>query len=141
MAGGKRECKENSRKCVLCGGSIALPPYVRANIARPLSGMPLTKKRNFLLFLLAEGHTVGTLLHLRVYLMSANQDAIQRAEIPLGTVVRTLGDGTFDAFICMIVHCSYLLSRSESSMPCFLRSYSEDSPESEKAKKSARYCA
>ena len=62
----------------------------------------------FSLFL-AEGHTIGALIHSRISLVSTNQDSIQRTEILLTAVVCALLHSTLDALICVTVHNKFLL--------------------------------
>ena len=54
--------------------------------------------------LLAEGLTVGALVHGRVSLMATNQDSIQRAEVLSVAVVCTLLNGALDALIGIAIH-------------------------------------
>ena len=58
---------------------------------------------------LAEGHTVGTLVHCRVRLVSADHDLVQRTVVGTVAVMGTLGHSTFDALIRIAVHCIFLL--------------------------------
>ena len=59
--------------------------------------------------LLAEGHAVGALIHGRIALMGTHQDSVQRTEILLAAVVCALGDGAFNALVCVTAHVFLLL--------------------------------
>ena len=68
--------------------------------------------QNAAVFLLsAEGHTVGALVHSRIAVVGANQNALQGAVDGLITVVCALLNGTFDALVCIAIHCVFLLLR------------------------------
>ena len=58
---------------------------------------------------LAEGLTVGTLVHGRIGLVGANQDMIQRAIVLRIAMIGAGLDGTLDALIGLAVHRSFLL--------------------------------
>ena len=66
-----------------------------------------TPPRSFLL--LAEGHTVGALVHSGICLVGAYQNALQGAVICLVTVMGALLYGAFDALVCIAVHSRFLL--------------------------------
>ena len=59
--------------------------------------------------LLTEGHAIGALIHSGVGLVGTNQDLIQGAVVVAVAVVSALGNGTFDALICIAVHFLFLL--------------------------------
>ena len=59
--------------------------------------------------LLAEGHAVSALVHGRVCLVGAHQDAVQRAVVLAVAVIRTGLDSAFNALVCIMVHNSFLL--------------------------------
>lgn len=59
--------------------------------------------------LLTEGLAVGALIHGGIGFMSADQNAIQRAEVLGVTVVGALLDSALNALVGMIVHTKYLL--------------------------------
>jgi len=58
---------------------------------------------------LAEGHTVGALVHSGVAFVCANQNAIQSAIVGVLTVVSALMNGTFNALVCFTIHFCILL--------------------------------
>ena len=62
-----------------------------------------------LLLLLAEGFAVGTLVHSRILLVGAYQNAVQRAVVFGIAVVSALLNGAFDAFVCLVIHVVVLL--------------------------------
>ena len=57
-----------------------------------------------LFLLLAEGHTVGTLIHGGICLVGTHGDAIQGAVVGIVAVISTLLDGALDALVCMTAH-------------------------------------
>lgn len=59
--------------------------------------------------LLTEGLAVSALVHGGVFLVGAYQDALQRAIIGIAAVVGALLDSAFDGFVCVAVHCHFLL--------------------------------
>ena len=65
------------------------------------------QKISFLL--LAEGHTVGTLIGSGIHLMGAHHDAVQGTIVLAFAVVCALMDGTLDRFVGMAVHKKSLL--------------------------------
>ena len=62
--------------------------------------------------LLPEGHAVGALVLGRITLMSANQNAIQRAVVCLSAVVCALMHGALDGLVSIAVHDFYLLVKT-----------------------------
>ena len=54
--------------------------------------------------LLAEGHTVGALIHGGVALMGTYQDAVQGAVVLAVTVMCTLLNGTFNGLVGVTIH-------------------------------------
>ena len=58
---------------------------------------------------LAERLAVGAIRHSGICLVSAYLDLLQRAVVGIVTMVSTLGNGAFDALICMAVHSQFLL--------------------------------
>ena len=54
--------------------------------------------------LLTERHAVGALIHGGVHFMGTHQDFVQRTEVLMATMVGTLLDSAFDAFVGMTVH-------------------------------------
>ncbi len=58
---------------------------------------------------LAEGHTVGALVHGGVALMGTDVDFVQGAVILGVAVVGAGDDGTLDALVGMTIHDSFLL--------------------------------
>ena len=59
--------------------------------------------------LLAEGLTVGALVHGGVGLMGAHQDAIQRAVVLAVAVISALLYGAFNTLVCVAIHRFFLL--------------------------------
>ena len=59
--------------------------------------------------LLAEGLTVGALVHGGICLMGTYQDPLQRAEISILAMVGALLNGTLNALVCMAIHGYILL--------------------------------
>jgi hypothetical protein len=55
--------------------------------------------------LLAEGLAVGALVHSRILLMGAHQNAVQGAVVFAVAVVCALLNSTFDALVGFAVHC------------------------------------
>ena len=62
-----------------------------------------------LFLLLAEGLTVGALIHGGICLMGTHQNPLQRTVVCAVAVVGALADSTLDGLICMIVHDVILL--------------------------------
>ena len=58
---------------------------------------------------LAEGLAVGALVLSGVCLVGAHQNTVQRAVVLAVAVVSTLTNSAFNALICVIVHCHFLL--------------------------------
>ena len=54
--------------------------------------------------LLAEGLAVGALIHGGIYLVGADQDAVQGAEVCVLAVVGALSYSTLNALVCMAIH-------------------------------------
>ena len=67
------------------------------------------KSCRVLLLFLAERLAVSALIHGGVCFMSANQDSLQGAIVCTFTVMCALGNGTFDALVCIAVHSLFLL--------------------------------
>ena len=61
------------------------------------------------MLLLAEGFAVGALIHGRILLVGAHQDAVQGAVVFGIAVVSALLNGALDALVCLIVHVVFLL--------------------------------
>jgi len=59
--------------------------------------------------LLTEGHAVGALVNSGIAFMGAHQNALQRAVVGILTVIGALGNGTFDALVCVAAHSHFLL--------------------------------
>ena len=57
-----------------------------------------------LLLLLAEGHTVGALVHGGIGLVGAHGDPVQGAVVCILAVVSALLNGAFDALVGMTAH-------------------------------------
>ena len=58
---------------------------------------------------LAEGHTVGALIHGGVAFVGADQDAVQSAVVGILAVVSALMNGAFNTLVCFTIHVSFLL--------------------------------
>jgi len=63
----------------------------------------------FLPLSLAEGLTVGTLVLSGVCLMSAYQNAVQRAVVLTVAVIGALLNSTLNTLVCIAIHKSFLL--------------------------------
>ena len=63
-----------------------------------------------------EGLAVGTLVHSRVALVGAYQNAVQGAVIYIVAVVGALVNSAFDALVCVVVHNSSSFFGDEDSM-------------------------
>ena len=72
-------------------------------------GAPEFPVRPQMILLLAEGLTVGALVHGRVHFMGTNQNMIQRAVVLALAVMGTLMDGTLDTLVCVAIHNVILL--------------------------------
>ena len=59
--------------------------------------------------LLAEGHTVGALVYLRIVFVGTHQNPVQRTVVLVFAVVSALLNGTFNALVGMAVHSCFLL--------------------------------
>ena len=59
---------------------------------------------------LTERHAVRALVYSGIAFMGAHQDSLQRTEVGIAAVMRALGNGTFNALICVTVHFLILLS-------------------------------
>ena len=59
--------------------------------------------------LLAEGHTVGTLVHGGIVFVGTDQDPVQRTVVFTLAMVGALLDGAFNALVCVTVHIKILL--------------------------------
>ena len=80
-----------------------------------------TRQKGMLL-LLAEGHTVGALIHRGAGLVGAHQNLVQRAVVLVLAVVCAVLNGTFDALVGVVVHLKILLFIwFGCSMPDFLQ--------------------
>ena len=78
------------------------------NSPKPVSAGYETRQKRMLL-LLAEGHTVGALIHRGAGLMGAHQNLVQRAVVLVLAVVCAVPDGTFDTLVGVVVHLKILL--------------------------------
>lgn len=82
---------------------------IRQEKKRQLKKLPLFFQERFFRLLLAEGHTVSTLILGGIALVGAHADPIQGAVIFLLAVVCALMDGAFDGLVGMAVHNDSLL--------------------------------
>ena len=83
-------------------------------------------RQNGRLLLLAEGHTVGALIHRGAGLVGAHQNLVQRAVVLVLAVVCAVLDGTFDTLVGVVVHLKILLFIwFGCSMPDFLQAIRE----------------
>ena len=73
------------------------------------SGEPITVVSRRRDSALTEGLAVGALIHSRILLVGAHQNAVQRAVVCGVAMVCAGLDGAFDALVCVFVHGSYLL--------------------------------
>ena len=86
-----------------------MPPGERGEIPFDLPYWGLPPLKGEAGSLLAEGLTVGALVHGGGGLVGAHQDPVQRAEVLGVAVVGTLLDGTLDALVGVAVHIRSLL--------------------------------
>ena len=59
--------------------------------------------------LLSKGLAIGASIHSGIYFVSAHLNAVQRAVVLVLAVVCALGNGAFDALVCVTVHSQFLL--------------------------------
>ena len=59
--------------------------------------------------LLAEGLTVGALIHGGIHLVGAHQNLVQGAIVLVAAMMGTLSDGTLDTLVSMAIHRKNLL--------------------------------
>ena len=90
--------------------SINFPPsypFLVHSSRKNAAAKAAAKQKAYLL--LAEGHTVGTLIHGRIALMGTHQNPLQRAVVLLAAMVGAGLHSAVDALVGMTVHIPFLL--------------------------------
>ena len=87
---------------------LGLSYLFRSQQSRKNRGRMLCRGEKSVLLLLPERHTIGTLIHSRIHLVSTYHNAIQRTIVLALTMMGTLLDGTLNTFIGTI-HLIFLL--------------------------------
>ena len=103
--------------------------------------MPSSKRksggtnRRLMTSLLPEGLAVGTLIHGRILLVCADENAVQRAVVLGVAVIGALLNGAFDALVCLAAHDHFLLFVGSKSVYPNLKKACQ-----EKTSNSCNYC-